>query len=100
MQNTGGGGCPRRPPQIVRNATIVRTVNGAMQTLKKGTNDFTCMENNCTPMGMDPNAMEWAHAWQTHAPPPDKIGFIYMLNGDTGDEQHRSLGHQIRARQS
>jgi hypothetical protein len=72
------------PPQIVRDATIVRTVNGAMQTLKKGTNDFTCMENNGTPMCMDPNAMEWAHAWQTHAPPPDKVGFIYMLNGDTG----------------
>jgi hypothetical protein len=72
------------PPQIVRDATIVRTVNGAMHTLKKGTNDFTCMENNGTPMCMDPNAMEWAHAWQTHAPPPDKIGFIYMLNGDTG----------------
>ena len=61
------------PPQIVQGATIVRTVNGVMQTLKKGTNDFTCMENNGTPMCMDPNAMEWAHAWQTHAPPPDKI---------------------------
>jgi hypothetical protein len=72
------------PPQIVRYATIVRMVNGAMQTLKKGTNDFTCMENNGTPMCMDPNAMEWAHAWQTHAPPPDKVGYIYMLNGDTG----------------
>jgi hypothetical protein len=48
------------PPQIVRNATIVRTVNGAMQTLKKGTNDFTCMENNGTPMCMDPNADPWA----------------------------------------
>ena len=70
------------PPQIVQGATIVRTVNGVMQTLKKWTNDFTCMENNGTPMCMDPNAMEWAHAWQTHAPPPDKIGFIYMLNGD------------------
>lgn len=31
------------PPQIVQGATIVRKVNGAMQTLKKGTNDFTCM---------------------------------------------------------
>jgi hypothetical protein len=72
------------PPQIVQGATIMRTVNGTMQTLKKGTNDFTCMENNGTPMCMDPNAMEWAHAWQTHAPPPDKVGFIYMLNGDTG----------------
>jgi hypothetical protein len=50
------------PPQIVQGATIVRTVNGVMQTLKKGTNDFTCMENSGTPMCMDPNAMEWAHA--------------------------------------
>jgi hypothetical protein len=72
------------PPQIVQDATIVRMVNGALQTLKKGTSEFTCMENNGTPMCMDSNAMEWAHAWQTHAPAPDKVGFIYMLNGDTG----------------
>ena len=35
-------------------------------------------------MCSDPAAMEWAKAWQTHAPPPDKVGFIYMLNGDNG----------------
>jgi hypothetical protein len=35
-------------------------------------------------MCLDPNAMEWVQALQTHAPPPDKVGFVYMLNGDTG----------------
>jgi hypothetical protein len=56
-----------------------------MQTLKKGTNEFTCMVANTGPMCMGPNAMEWAHAWQTHTRSPDKLGFIYMLNGDTGE---------------
>jgi hypothetical protein len=71
------------PPQIVADATVTRMQNGAMQTLKKGTNEWTCMENNGTPMCMDPNAMEWAHAWQSHGPATDKTGFIYMLAGDT-----------------
>ena len=35
-------------------------------------------------MCMDPNAMEWANAWQTHGPATDKTGFIYMLAGDNG----------------
>jgi hypothetical protein len=39
---------------------------------------------NEVPMCMDPGAMEWAHAWQTHAAPTSKTGFIYMLAGDTG----------------
>ena len=72
------------PTEIANDATIVRMVNGAMQTVKKGTNEFTCMVANTGPMCMAPIAMEWAHAWQTHTPPPDKLGFIYMLNGDTG----------------
>jgi hypothetical protein len=73
------------PEQLVRDATIVRMQkDGAMQTVKKGTNEFTCMIANDVPMCADPNAMEWAHAWQTHSPPPDKVGFIYMLNGDNG----------------
>jgi hypothetical protein len=71
-------------PDIAYDATIVRMVNGAMQTLKKGSNTFTCMVTNAGPMCMSPIAMEWAHAWQTHTPPPDELGFIYMLNGDTG----------------
>lgn len=72
------------PPQIVAEATVVRMKDGAMQTLKQGSNQWTCMEANGTPMCMDPNAMEWAHAWQSHGTAPDKTGFIYMLAGDTG----------------
>jgi hypothetical protein len=72
------------PPEIARDATIVRIVNGATQTLKNGTNEYTCMVSNTGPMCLAPIAMEWAHAWQTHTHPPAKLGFIYMLNGDTG----------------
>ena len=71
-------------PDVAQDATIVRMVNGVIQTVKKGTNEFTCMVANTGPMCMAPIATEWAHAWQTHTPPPDKLGFIYMLNGDTG----------------
>jgi hypothetical protein len=72
------------PPEIVHDATIMRTVNGVMLTVKKGTNEYTCMVMNIGPMCMGPIAMEWVSAWQTHTPPPDKLGFVYMLNGDTG----------------
>jgi hypothetical protein len=72
------------PPEVTHDATIVRMVNGAMQTLKKGTNEYTCMVATMGPMCMGPIAMEWAHAWQTHTPPPRQLGFIYMLNGNTG----------------
>ena len=72
------------PPQIVADATVVRMANDKMATLKKGTNEWTCMYQNGVPMCLDPNAMEWAHAWMTHGPATDKTGFIYMLAGDTG----------------
>ncbi len=72
------------PPQIVQDATIIKMDGNEMQTLKKGSNEWTCMEANGVPMCMDPNAMEWAHAWQTHGPAPTSTGFIYMLAGDTG----------------
>jgi hypothetical protein len=72
------------PADVVQGATIVRTVNGATETVKKGTNEYTCTVTNIGPMCMGPIAVEWVHAWQTHTPPPDKLGFIYMLSGDTG----------------
>jgi hypothetical protein len=72
------------PPKVVEQATIVRMQNGAMQTLRKGTNEWTCMDPGGSPMCMDPNAMEWAHAWMSHGPAPEKTGFMYMLAGDTG----------------
>jgi hypothetical protein len=75
------------PDEIVGDATIVRIeANGDVRTLKKGTSEFTCLIiGDNVPMCADPNAMGWAKALQTHSPPtPDKVGFIYMLNGDTG----------------
>jgi len=72
------------PPTVVSEATVVRMEGSDMKTLKKGTNDWTCMFQNGVPMCLDPNAMEWSHAWATHGPATDKTGFIYMLAGDTG----------------
>jgi hypothetical protein len=72
------------PPQVLEQATIVRMDGSSMKTLRTGTNQWTCMEANGVPMCMDPGAMEWAHAWQSHGTPTDKTGFIYMLAGDTG----------------
>ena len=72
------------PPQVVEGATIMRMQNGTMHVLKKGSNSWTCMEAAGAPMCLDPNAMEWAHAWETHGPAPTKSGFIYMMAGDTG----------------
>ena len=72
------------PPQIVEQATILRMQGGAMQTMRKGSNGWTCMEQAGVPMCLDPDAMEWAHAYQSHGPATDKTGFIYMLAGDTG----------------
>jgi hypothetical protein len=73
------------PRHVVEQATIVRMDKGEMRTVKKGTNEFTCMvPPAATAMCLDPDAMNWAQAWQSHSPPPDKTGFIYMLAGDTG----------------
>jgi hypothetical protein len=35
-------------------------------------------------MCADEAGMEWGKAWQAKAPPPQKLGFIYMLRGDNG----------------
>lgn len=74
------------PKPIVKGATIVAMEkDGAMRTLQKGTNEFTCMVmSNGTPMCADKDGMEWVHALMAHAAPPSKVGFMYMLNGDTG----------------
>jgi len=72
------------PTEIANDATRARMVNGGMQTLRKGTNEYTCMVTNAGPMCMGPIAMEWAQAWHNHTPPPYALGFIYMLNGDAG----------------
>jgi hypothetical protein len=78
------------PPNVGKHATIVAMDSaGKMRTLRKGTNNFTCMPDNPAtpgpdPMCMDPAAMEWVHALVGHASPPQgKVGFMYMLAGGT-----------------
>lgn len=78
------------PAAVAKDATIVAMeANGAMRTLRQGTNGFTCMPDNPAtpgpdPMCMDKNAMDWVHAWLGHKnPAPGKIGFMYMLAGGT-----------------
>ena len=78
------------PPSVGKNATIVNMgSDGKMETLRKGTNGWTCMPDNPTtpgpdPMCLDKASMDWAHAWMNHeTPPAGKVGFMYMLAGGT-----------------
>ncbi len=78
------------PPSVGKAATIITMdADGKMRTLRKGTNNFTCMPDNPAtpgpdPMCMDPAAMEWVHAYLAHTKPtPGKVGFMYMLAGGT-----------------
>ena len=78
------------PAKVAKEATVVAMeADGKMRTLREGKNNFTCMPDNPAtpgpdPMCMDPNAMEWVHAWVARTPPaPGKIGFMYMLAGGT-----------------
>jgi hypothetical protein len=73
------------PVGIAKGATVVRAnKDGSMQTLRKGTNDFTCLVMGTDRMCNDHNSMEFIHAMMNHTPPPDKIGISYMLVGDQG----------------
>ena len=75
------------PKSVAKGATIVvMDANNNARTLRPGTNGWTCMPDSPASPGQDPmcldqNAMEWAAAWIGHKPPPDKIGFVFMLAG-------------------
>lgn len=75
------------PAAVAENATIVAFgEDGAMRTLREGTNAFTCMPDDPSPghnpMCLDANAMAWAEAWIGKADPAEgKVGFGYMLAG-------------------
>jgi hypothetical protein len=77
------------PASVGKHATIMAVdADGKMRTLRKGTNNFTCMPDapntpGPDPMCMDAAAMEWVHALISHATPPAKVGFMYMLAGGT-----------------
>ncbi len=73
------------PPQVLEHATVLNMGHdGKMHAVRQGNNGWTCMDPGGAPMCADQAAMEWAQAWQSHGPASQKIGFIYMLNGDTG----------------
>jgi hypothetical protein len=81
------------PESIVNEATIIMMQGKAdAKTLQTGSNGFTCLvDPEGTPLCADANGMEWMKAIGAKATPPDKTGFIYMMAGDTGDQQPRSL---------
>src|SRR5690348_4295873 len=77
------------PEEIVAKATISMTQDGKEKTLQTGTNGFTCfIAADGTPLCADENAMAWWKAIGSKSDPPNKIGFIYMLAGDTGTTNH------------
>jgi hypothetical protein len=79
------------PEAVSKDATIIalekKDDKMAMRTLRKGTNDWTCMPDNPASPGkdsmcLDANGTAWAMAWMGHtAPPKGKIGLGYMLMG-------------------
>jgi hypothetical protein len=73
------------PPSILAGATIMNmSADGKMKVIQQGSNGWTCMDPGGAPMCADKAAMEWAAAWQSKGPAPQKLGFIYMLRGDNG----------------
>jgi hypothetical protein len=80
------------PPSVVNNATIVRTPKESTKVLQTGSNGYTCfLGGDGTPECDDQNAMEWRKAMWAKQTPPNKIGFIFMLAGDsTGINNHDS----------
>jgi hypothetical protein len=77
------------PEAIVSKATIVMMQEGKPRELQAGSNGFTCLiAPDGTPLCADQNGMEWVKAVGARTDPPDKIGFIYMLAGDTGTSNH------------
>jgi hypothetical protein len=78
------------PASIAHQAAVVTVdANGAMTTVRQGSNGWTCLPDSPTtpgpdPMCMDANAGKWAQAWMGHKPPPEATtGVIYMLEGGT-----------------
>ena len=80
------------PASVVNNATITMPQpDGSSRTIQTGSNGFTCfIGNDGTPECDDENAMAWRKALMAKQTPPNKIGFIFMLDGDTGTSNHDS----------
>lgn len=77
------------PEKIVSKASIVKIEDGKARELQAGSNGFTCLiAPDGTPLCADENGMEWVKAVGAKSAPPNKVGFIYMLAGDTGTSNH------------
>ena len=77
------------PEQIVAKSSIIMMQDGKPKSLQTGNNGFTCMiDPNGVPLCADENGVAWMKAVAAKADPPNKIGFIYMLAGDTGTSNH------------
>ena len=78
------------PAAVAHDAAVVTLdAKGAMTTLRKGTNGWTCMPDapdtpGPDPMCFDQSASKWVAAWIAHkAPPAGTVGLMYMLEGGT-----------------
>ena len=78
------------PEQIVAKASIIMMQeDGKPKSLQTGTNGYTCLiGSDGTPLCADENGMAWLNAVGYKSDPPNKIGFIYRLAGDTGTSNH------------
>jgi hypothetical protein len=73
------------PAHVLEQATVMNMgTDGKMKVIQEGKNGWTCMDPGGAPMCADKAAMDWAQAWQSKGPAPQKLGFIYMLSGDNG----------------
>jgi hypothetical protein len=86
------------PEHIVSKATIIMMQEGKPRELHAGSNGFTCLISpDGTPLCADQHGMAWMKSVRERKEPPDTIGFIYMLAGDTGTTNHDP--HQKETRQ-
>jgi hypothetical protein len=83
----------------VSKASIVMMQEGKPRELQAGSNGFTCLIGpDGTPLCADQNGMEWVKAVGARTEPPNKIGFIYILAGDTGTASSPSARKPIMRR--
>jgi hypothetical protein len=74
------------PAEVLGNATLLHiTEGGEMQTVREGTNGWTCMYPGTNPMCVDAGGLAWMHAlMEKSEEAPQDLGFVYMLLGDEG----------------